>query len=245
MADARQFLDVWIVESNTVYREVPFTVVCDWVQEGRLLEDDHVRKSGTAEWRRIGDVRAFAAFLPKPEPARAADQAEALDRVEFEFGWNKKHIRHEDEEVDMIPLIDVSLVLLIFFMITGGAVGVASLVKLAGVKDAPKYDTKGISINMDVDAKGGKQTVIFAIGDDGVESHKPEDNNIKDRRALFVRLNAYLDKKKDGVDVTINPHTDLEDGEMVKMIRDVRDPRLVPNTQKIGSVFIGVTEAKR
>src|SRR5260370_9370255 len=186
MADARQFLDVWIVESNTVYREVPYTVVCDWVQQGRLLEDDNVRKSGTAEWRRIGDVKAFAAFLPKPEPARAADQAEALDRVEFEFGWHKKHIAHEDDEVDMIPLIDVSLVLLIFFMITGGAVGVASLVKLAGVKDAPKYDTKGISINMAVETKDGRQAVIFAIGDDGIESHKPEDNNIRDRKALFV-----------------------------------------------------------
>src|SRR4051794_16651008 len=112
MADAPQFLDVWIIESNTVYREVPFTVVCDWVQQGRLLEVDNVRRSGTADWKRIGDINAFAAFLPKLEPTRADDQAEALDRVEFEFDWKQKHAEHEDDEVDMIPLIDVSLVLL-------------------------------------------------------------------------------------------------------------------------------------
>ena len=53
MAEKRRFLDVWIVESNTVYREVPFTVVCDWLQQGRLLEGDHVRPSGTADWKRI------------------------------------------------------------------------------------------------------------------------------------------------------------------------------------------------
>ena len=41
MAEKRRFLDVWIVDSNTVYREVPFTVVADWVQQGRLLEDDN------------------------------------------------------------------------------------------------------------------------------------------------------------------------------------------------------------
>ena len=31
MAQKRRFIDVWIVESNTVYREVPFTVVTDWI----------------------------------------------------------------------------------------------------------------------------------------------------------------------------------------------------------------------
>ena len=34
MADQRRFLDVWIVETNTVYQEVPFEVVTDWL--GRL-----------------------------------------------------------------------------------------------------------------------------------------------------------------------------------------------------------------
>ena len=37
MAEKRRFLDVWIVESNTVYQEVPFEVVADWLQQGRLL----------------------------------------------------------------------------------------------------------------------------------------------------------------------------------------------------------------
>ena len=46
MAEKRRFLDVWIVESNTVYQEVPFEVVCDWVQQGRLLADDMVKPSG-------------------------------------------------------------------------------------------------------------------------------------------------------------------------------------------------------
>ena len=46
MAEKRRFLDVWIVETNTVYKEVPFTVVSDWVQQGRLLEDDRITSPG-------------------------------------------------------------------------------------------------------------------------------------------------------------------------------------------------------
>jgi biopolymer transport protein ExbD len=121
MAQKRRFIDVWIVENNTVYREVPFTVVTDWIQQGRLLADDRVRPSGTAEWFPIGGSATFAPYVPKMEAHRAEDQAEALEAVQVDFTW-KRRPEDEDEDVDMIPLIDVSLVLLIFFMMTA-AVG--------------------------------------------------------------------------------------------------------------------------
>src|SRR4051794_19833943 len=113
----RRFYDVWIVESNTVYREVPYTVVTDWVQQGRLLDDDQLRPSGTQQWQRLGDQTSFAAFLPKVEPQRADDQAEMLEPVQVDFAWRPR-TDDEDDDVDMIPLIDISLVLLIFFMMT-------------------------------------------------------------------------------------------------------------------------------
>ena len=120
MAEKRRFLDVWIIETNTVYREVPFEVVTDWVQQGRLLADDKLRPSGTAEWFRLGDNPSFAAYLPRSEPFAANDQAEALEPVEVEFAWKPYH-GDDDEDVDMIPLIDVSLVLLVFFIMTAAA----------------------------------------------------------------------------------------------------------------------------
>src|SRR5947209_14720932 len=95
MAEKRRFLDVWIVESNTVYREVPFTVVADWVQQGRLLEDDKLCPSGTKQWARVGDSPEFKPYLPKPEPFRVGDQAEALEPVHLDFAWKKPH--GEDE----------------------------------------------------------------------------------------------------------------------------------------------------
>jgi biopolymer transport protein ExbD len=120
MAAKRRFLDVWIIDSNTIYREVPFEVVTDWVQQGRLLADDKLRPSGTAEWFRLGDNPSFAAYLPRAEPHAANDQAEALERVEVGFDYKPYH-SDDDEDVDMIPLIDVSLVLLVFFIMTAAA----------------------------------------------------------------------------------------------------------------------------
>src|SRR5262245_66350715 len=107
MAQKRRFLDVWIVESNTVYQEVPFEVVTDWVQQGRLLADDQVKPSGTKDWRRIGGSEDLEPYLPRPEPYHAEDQAEALEPVEVPMRW-KRHPEEEDDDVDLIPLIDVS-----------------------------------------------------------------------------------------------------------------------------------------
>src|SRR5712692_2739605 len=133
MAEKRRFIDVWIVETNTVYKEVPYTVVADWVQQGRLLENDKLRPSGTADWFSVGEMPAFAAYLPKAEPFRAEDQAEALERVEVDFAWKPRRGDDEDDP-DMIPLIDVSLVLLIFFMMTATVSAGAGLVPTPWVK---------------------------------------------------------------------------------------------------------------
>lgn len=117
MTEKRRLLDLWLLDSNIIYRDVPFTVAADWLQQGRLLAEDKVRPAGGDQWRLISEVPALCVFLPRTEPLRAEDEAEALEPVEAEFAWTKGR-EVEDEEVDMIPLIDISLVLLIFFMMT-------------------------------------------------------------------------------------------------------------------------------
>ncbi len=125
MAEKRRFLDVWLVEANTVYREVPYTVVTDWIQQSRLVADDMLRPSGTREWFKVGGSPEFSAFLPTSQPFEVQDDATALEPVEMEFGWKRGH-EDEDDDPDMIPLIDISLVLLIFFIMTSVAAPVLS-----------------------------------------------------------------------------------------------------------------------
>ena len=88
------FFDVWLAQGKTVYRDVPYEVVTDWLQQGRLLGDDRIRPAKTEEWFLIEKVPAFAGFVPKVDPLRSDAKAEALEPMETGFAWG----RPEDAE---------------------------------------------------------------------------------------------------------------------------------------------------
>jgi biopolymer transport protein ExbD len=233
MTEKRRFLDVWIVESNTVYREVPFTVVADWVQQGRLLEDDMLRPSGTAEWFKVGASPAFAPYLPKVEPYRAEDQAEALEPVQVDFTW-KRPQPDEDEDVDMIPLIDVSLVLLIFFMLTA-SVGASVFVPTppADYGDLAR-NTEGIVIGVNM----AGDSIFYSISE-GSKPPEEGDAEIQTREKLLERLDELLKQKTGPVEVTINAHKDVKSGLVRQITVDLEHPS---RRGKIIDKFTGVSE---
>ena len=163
-ADVR-LLDVWIVELNKVYTGVPFTVVTDWLQQGRLLPADRVRMAGKAKWHLVEAVPALTPYVPIAQPLAVEDRAAALEPIDLGFESPKVH-EGEDDDVDMIPLIDVSLVLLIFFMMT---TAISSGVFSAIPTPVAKHQTGTISSEMywlgiEIDEKT-KET-LFSIGKD-------------------------------------------------------------------------------
>jgi biopolymer transport protein ExbD len=127
MSERGQY-DILIRAIDRVYPQIPYTLLANWIQEGRVLEDDNVRPTGTSQWIELRQEPLLAAYLPRPATIRADDQAEALEPVELGFG-SKIGGTEEEEDVDMIPLIDISLVLLVFFMMTAGEMIQASIVE--------------------------------------------------------------------------------------------------------------------
>jgi biopolymer transport protein ExbD len=202
MTDKRQTLDVWIVETKTVYKEVPFAVVADWLQQGRLLADDRVRPAGGGPWAAISATPPLARYLPRPEPFRAEDQAEALERVAVDFTWKPRD--DDEEDVDMIPLIDISLVLLIFFMMTA-TVGLAGL-----AIDTPpaefswlNNDPTMLAVGIDLLADGSP---AYQLG----EGDRPiTDPNLTEAE-LWQRLDEQLRQAPGYVDVRITAHRDVK-----------------------------------
>jgi hypothetical protein len=173
MAEKRRFLDVWLVEANTVYREVPFNVVTDWVQQARLVADDKLRPSGTAQWFTVGESPDFKPYIPQADTTQIEDQTEATESVSMDFAWRKRH-DDDDDDVDMIPLIDVSLVLLIFFMLSSSAAAAAII---AGIPDAEhgfvadKVEIHWINIDLPK-GRGGPISCSVSVGEG---APKPED----------------------------------------------------------------------
>jgi biopolymer transport protein ExbD len=170
MAEQRR-LDVWVVKLNRVFRNVPFTTVAERVQQGRLRPEDRVRRAGTKEWHRLDEDELLFAYLPQPEPFRADDQAEVLEPIELGLDIERRPDTEEDDP-DMIPLIDISLVLLIFFMMTAGSLITASPVETppaesARVRAIKPKETVTVSMTMSGDR------VHYFLGD-GAEQELSE-----------------------------------------------------------------------
>jgi len=237
MADKRRFLDVWIVDRNMVYREVPYTVITDWVQQSRLLADDKVRPSGTVEWQPLGSLPAFAVYLPKVEPFRAEDEAEALEPVQIDFSW-KPGRGEADDDVDMIPLIDISLVLLIFFMMTAtvGA-GVNSLIR------TPTVEYKHLLVKPEmiwIGINNAEKGPVYAIGK-GETGTEDLITDLKENEVL-QHLNAKI--KNQLVDVRVAADSELPYEVVKKMAVELekRRPKDIKATAGVRKIYAEVRE---
>jgi biopolymer transport protein ExbD len=213
MAEKRRFLDVWLVEPNTVYREVPFAVVADWVQQSRLLPEDMLRPSGTAQWFRVGSSPDFAPYIPRSEPHRVEDRAEALEPVQLDFAWKPRR-EDEDDDVDMIPLIDISLVLLIFFIMTGGMAGAFLIDTPSAFNGLVVSDQKMVWIGVDLK----DQQVIYSFGTGEKAPQKEEDKRIATLDELMTKLEERLKNNTGPVEVTIRASRFVESGEVRELL---------------------------
>jgi biopolymer transport protein ExbD len=243
MAEKRRFLDVWIVESNTVYREVPFDVVADWVQQARLLEADKVRPSGTGEWFTIGAMPSFRVYLPKPAPpVEEESPVEAYEPVEVGFTWRRKP-DDSDTDVDMIPLIDVSLVLLIYFVMRlsmSPSGGPAPNIPIAPAEYSNVVTTteKTVWVGIDFD-RANPSAMVYSLGVADKPAAK-DDREIHSRPELLARLATQLEKMPEA-ELTIYAHKDLKFGEVRQLLEDLQQP---PYKGKITKKYNGVSEKR-
>src|SRR5215213_9254726 len=98
MAKARGY-DLWLTAPNRVYRAVPYDVLTDWLQQGRVVADDQVRSEAAGEWRRVGDVPGLVTFLPHADAGRPDDAAEAFEPVALPV-LPRRYPDDEDDDVD-------------------------------------------------------------------------------------------------------------------------------------------------
>lgn len=143
----REHYDLWIRRLDRVYPQIPYSTLSTWIQEGRVLEDDRVRPTGTEAWIDLRQEPLLSVYLPKPASIQADDHAEALEPVDLGFTSQARR-EEEDDEVDMIPLIDISLVLLVFFMMTAGEMVSASVVETPPAENARVIEPGKMSVSL-------------------------------------------------------------------------------------------------
>jgi biopolymer transport protein ExbD len=212
-----QAFDVWLVATDTVYKGVPSHVTVSWAEQGRLGVNDKLRPSATElAWVTAGDHPQVSGFLFRQgAPATAeysSDLAEQMAAVELGTGFGHKPEEEEDDP-DMIPLIDVSLVLLVFFMMTA-SVSALSPVPVPEMKNVSEMhsDPEAMTIHIDMRVDG---TVFFAlrVGD----KLNPDDNDLKTPEDVLRKLDEKLAGVQRAPEVRVACHKDIKRG----WVRDI------------------------
>ena len=85
--------------------------------------------------------------------------------MDFRRGWHR-----EDPEINLIPMIDVLLVILIFLMVTTTFSQIAELQINLPTADAEKPEDKPLSINVAVDANGRYLINNSAVANSAVDA---------------------------------------------------------------------------
>jgi biopolymer transport protein ExbD len=208
--------DVWFLRDNTVFKGVPFQVVSDWAQQGRLGPEDRVKPTDTKEWGTVAEQPLFEPYLLRPEPRRVEDEAEMLEPVELDFAWKRKR-GDEDDDVDMIPLIDISLVLLIFFMMTT-TVAAISKVSVPDITNAIKIDSAANTICVYLD-KVSEERVEYGIGKGSAAPEGPNANLTE--AGLMSQLGTVIGEATAAVKIRIAAHRDLAYEQVERVMKEL------------------------
>lgn len=208
MARANHNFDVWYVKADTIYKNVPYSVVTGWADQGRLAATDKVRTAGIEEpWVTIKNHPQIGDFLfRRGEPAEASsEQAEQLGPIEMDTHWPKS-AADDDDDVDMIPLIDISLVLLIFFMMTA-AVSTLSPTGVPEMKYAAELEDGSNTITLVIDKRPNNEVSLsMRVGN----TEPAEDANLRTIEELMQHLDARLGEFERPPVVHIACHRGLE-----------------------------------
>ncbi len=217
--------DVWLLSSNTVYRGVPFGVVTDWAQQGRLAANDKVKEAGPGEdWVRVADHALVGDYLfvkTAETPAVPGKANEALEPIEMDVAWKKSH-DDGDDDPDLIPLIDISLVLLIFFMMTAtvstpNAFPNPEMANAANLsEDAEAFV---VEINKNVN---GEATYSLRVGTAGPEAGAGELATLPELvRVLDAKLTDILSRGGKPPTIHVACHKELNSERMLELASEL------------------------
>jgi biopolymer transport protein ExbD len=232
-AMAREY-DVWVQSSNTIYKRVPFNIVTDWAEQGRLAKIDKLRPAGSNDpWLAVLDDPIIADFLfsKPPEAAPTVTAPAAMDVV-----WGRP-AEDEDDDVDMIPLIDISLVLLIFFMMTA-AVSALSPVDVPQMKNAFN-SAGGDAWTVTIDKRPNSDpTWSLRLGDKPPEAG---DDDLDSLAQLLVRLDDRLKAANTAPEVRFACHRDLPSDRVHELVKELE---IRKKANKISAYHAEVNEKK-
>jgi biopolymer transport protein ExbD len=239
--------DVWFLTANTVYKQVPYSVIADWIAEGRLNATDRLKESDTNDWRQVDQFKRFRDYLPRPmvaavENVEAATiegaSGESQEEPDLEHGARRRR-EDTDDEVDMIPLIDISMVLLVFFIMMRAA-GALSPVDVPDMQYALDISKDPNTITLAIE-KADETNVVYSLrlGD---QPPLPENANVASQREILERLKDLVATMENPPEVRVACAQNLPSQRVFELIPDLK---ALKSKKKIRGFNAEVNEAAR
>jgi biopolymer transport protein ExbD len=267
MARPPKAFDVWFVAADTVYRGVPYNVVADWAQEGRLAPTDMVRPAGKeVPWTKVGEHEYLSDYVPRPvaarvvnveplpEPEPASEPVPVAAVVAPPAGESavgehaglddhepppRRSRGEEDDEVDMIPLIDVSMVLLVFFIIMRAAAALAP-VDVPEMKFAGELQADPTALTVIIEKKDA-DNIYYAVRV-GTSPPRPEHDKLDTREQMVKAVTELAAEAPHPPEVRIACRKELPRERVYEVRRDLQP---LKKADKINSFTATVLEAPK
>ena len=240
--------DVWFVVANTVYKAVPYNVVADWTSQGRLSSSDKLRPAGTeSAWKSVAEWELFADYLPRPAvnvvPTPGAAPVGAplhfAEAPEEEELMHNRISEEDDDEVDMIPLIDISMVLLVFFVMVSAA-GALSPVDVPEMRYGGELKTDPEAITISIE-KANAEEVVFSVRE-GSQPAKKGLDRLKFQKDAIEALDEILKGRVRPPEVRIACEKDLPSDRVHEVAKELATRQ---KAGKINSFAAIVNEAPK
>jgi biopolymer transport protein ExbD len=244
--------DVWFVAVNTVYRAVPYQVVADWTQQGRLSPADKLRPAGVeVPWKAVNEWSYFADYIPRPAVSVVAAAATGEvgadmpvvaipEAPEEESLINSRRPGEEDDEVDMIPLIDISMVLLVFFIMASAA-GALSPVDVPDMRYAGDLVADPEAITISIQKKPNGEEVYYTVRE-GTNPPKSGLDDLANDRDTMEALDRLLAERTRPPEVRIACEKDLPSDRVHELAKELKRRF---DQRKINSYVATVNEAAK
>ena len=228
---ARKAMHLRIVSQNKLMGPLPLDVLVQMAAEGRICAEDLVRPGGSRTWLHVTEVPELAARLaaspvaePSPPLDDDADLAEAGDaRAPLRIGRRR---RYEEAAMDMAPMIDVTFLLLIFFMLTNSLANQAAM----AVPEA----VHGRGVNLE-----GRQLVLvdqngtYYLGDTADEKSAADSLD-----ALVAEVQKNAQASEVALDVIVSAHRDVKHRHVRQLLEGLA------TVEGLGEILLGVEEKR-
>jgi len=217
-----------IVSQNKLLGPLSLEVLVQMAAQGRICAEDLVRPGGSRTWLRVTEVPELAARLvapPAPEPVPAGpeeDPAETGQASEpIRLG---RRTRYEDAAMEMAPMIDVTFLLLIFFMLTNSLANPAAM-------DVPEaVHGRGVTLEGQqlilIDQNGG-----YYLGD--TPNHQSAADSLD---ALVAEVHKNARASKLDLDVIVSAHRDVKHRHVRELLEGLA------TVEELGEILLGVEE---